>query len=371
MNNRPYRVIVWSPSNLGSACIREILRLPDFELAGVLGYSASKSGQDIGTLLGLPPTGVKVTTDKEAIYAMPADCVIYTGAPPFDSATMENDVIRLLESGKNVVSATAFFYPMFHGKAYVEKFEAACRKGGVSLHGTGENGGFMLERLATTVSALTNTVERVKLQESVYVGKIPAATLGLYGFGLDPKEALNGPVNDIFKRWMFVESVSFACKALFDREPERIEHTPIYEPSTEDVQADSIAIAKGKTRFVRHVFNAYLDGRPRVAIELLWYVRHEDAPFKEEGGAHDKWKIEIEGMPASLKLSLEAVASIDKKLDMHPGDPTIPSYYVTAAILLQAVPVVCAAPPGFVYASTFTNAVDNFHRLGTRKTLVT
>jgi hypothetical protein len=97
----------------------------------------------------------------------------------------------------------------------------------------------------------------------------------------------------------------------------------------------------------------------------------KDAPFKEEGGAHDKWKIEIEGKPASLKLSLEAVASIDRNEDMHPGDPTIPSYYVTSAILLQAVPVVCAAPPGFVYANTFTNAVEDFHRLATRKTLVT
>ena len=369
--SKPYRVIVWSPSNLGSACIREILRLPDFELVGVLGYSEAKHGKDIGTLLGMPPAGITVTTDKETIFALPADCVIYTGAPPFDWAAMENDVLRLLESGKNVVSATAFFYPQFHGAGFVEKFEAACKKGGVSLHGTGENGGFMMERLVTTVSALTNTVERVKLQESVYVGKIPAQTLGLYGFGLDPAEALNGPVNEIFKRWMFVESVSFACKALFGREPERIEHKPIYEPSPETVAADSITIEKGKTRFVRHAFNAILDGKPRVTIELLWYVRHEDAPFKEEGGAHDKWKIEIEGKPASLKLSLEAVASIDHQLDMHPGDPTIPSYYVTSAILLQAVPVVCAAPPGFVYATTFTNAVEDFHRLATRKTLIT
>ena len=154
----PYRIIVWGPSNLGNACIREILRLPDFELVGVLGYSANKDGKEIGALLGLPDAGVRVTTDKEAIFALPADCVIHTSAPPFDTETMKSDVVRLLESGKNVVSATAFFYAPFHGQAYVDTFEAACRKGKVSLHGTGENGGFMLERLATTLSALTNTV---------------------------------------------------------------------------------------------------------------------------------------------------------------------------------------------------------------------
>ena len=148
-----------------------------------------------------------------------------------------------------------------------------------------------------------------------------------------------------------------------------MEHNPIYEPSPEDVAAQSITIHKGKTRFVRHVFNAILDGKPRVTIELLWYVRHEDAPFRDEGGS-DKWKIEIEGKPVSLKMTLEAMASIDRNLELHPGDPTIASYYATSAVLLQAVPVIVAAPPGIVYATTFTNSVEDFHRLGTRKSLV-
>lgn len=131
---KPYRIIVWGPSNLGGACIREILRLPDFELTGVLAYSESKNNKDIGTLLGLPPAGVKVTTDKDAIFALSADCVIHTAAPPFDLAAMDSDIMRLLESGKNVVSATGFFYPLYHGKQYADKFEVACHKGGVSLH---------------------------------------------------------------------------------------------------------------------------------------------------------------------------------------------------------------------------------------------
>ncbi|MET0657636.1 MAG: hypothetical protein ABW110_05695 [Steroidobacteraceae bacterium] len=367
---KPYSVIVWGPSNLGNAVIREILRLPDFELVGVLAFSEHKNGRDVGELLNLPVAGVEVTTDKEAIFALPADCVIYTAAPPFDLEAMDRDVIRLLESGKNVVSATAFFYPLYHGKEYVAKFEAACKQGGVSLHGTGVDPGFMMERLAMTVSALTNTVEWVKLQESVYVGKIPPATLKQYGFGLDPQEALGGPVNDIFKRWMFVEAVTFASMTLFGRPPDRVEHNPVYQPSIEDIAADSIKIRKGETRFIRHQFNAIIDGKPRVTIELLWYVLHEDAPFRDEGGS-DKWKIQIEGKPTSIRLTVEALASIERNEEMRPGDPTIPSYYTTATVLLQAVPIVCAAQPGLVYATTFTNSVNDFSRLATRKTMVT
>ena len=45
--------------------------------------------------------------------------------------------------------------------------------------------------------------------------------------------------------------------------------------------------------------------------------------------------------------------------------------HIAAAILLQAVPVVFAAEAGSVCATTFTNAVEDFCRLATRKTLVT
>ncbi|MET0985915.1 MAG: hypothetical protein ABW034_10955, partial [Steroidobacteraceae bacterium] len=219
-------------------------------------------------------------------------------------------------------------------------------------------------------SALTNTVEWVKVQESVYVGTAPQATWNQYGFGLDPQEALGGPVNEIWKRRMYVEAVTFASVALFGRAPDRVEHNPVYEPSDEDVAANSIRILKGQTRFVRHVFNAILDGKPRVTIEILWYVLQEDAPFRDEGES-DKWKIQIEGKPTSLRLTLEALASIDHNEGMQPGDPTLPSYYTTATVLLQAVPVVCAAPPGLVYATTFTNSVNDFSRLATRETMVT
>jgi 2,4-diaminopentanoate dehydrogenase len=363
---KPYRVIVWAPSILGSACIREILRQPNYELVGVLGYSPDKNGKDIGTLLGLAPTGINVTTDKEAIFSLPADCVLYTAAPPFDLEAMDQDVIRLLESGKNVVSATAFFYPLYHGQSYVDKFETACRKGKVTLHGTGIDPGFVMERLAMTLTAMTSSVEHIKIQESIYLGQIPAATLEQYGFGLPPEEGLAGPANAILKRWLFVESVTYACVALFGRMPDRVEHKPVYEPAKEDISEEAIAIREGTTHFIRHIFNAILDDKPRVTIELLWYIRREDAPF--EGGT-DKWLIEIEGKPTSMRMTLEAKASIVRNEELNPDDPTMASYYATACILLKAIPEVCAAEPGLVFAAPSIHGIESIKGLVMRKPL--
>jgi hypothetical protein len=52
----PFKLIVWGPGGLGAICIREALRLPEFELAGVRTYGPAKVGIDAGTLVAsIPP----------------------------------------------------------------------------------------------------------------------------------------------------------------------------------------------------------------------------------------------------------------------------------------------------------------------------
>ena len=110
----PYRVIVWGPGAVGRACLRTLVKRDDCQIVGVLAYSADKNGKDVGELIDHVPIGVKVTTDKEVIFALEADVVLYAGMLPFDAPTHDSDIIRLLESSKNVVSAVAFHYAHNH-----------------------------------------------------------------------------------------------------------------------------------------------------------------------------------------------------------------------------------------------------------------
>ncbi|HKT73067.1 MAG TPA: hypothetical protein VJQ47_09270, partial [Steroidobacteraceae bacterium] len=64
---KPYRVIVWGPGGLGSVAIWEILQSRSFELVAVRAYADSKNGQDVGDLLGMGPTGIKMSTDANAL----------------------------------------------------------------------------------------------------------------------------------------------------------------------------------------------------------------------------------------------------------------------------------------------------------------
>ncbi len=102
-----YRVIQWGTGTVGGEIITAILdHRDDLDLVGALVYSESKNGVDIGALVGREPIGVTATTDVEQILKLDADCVLYT-----PRTAHLDDVCRLLESGKNVVTTAFLFHP--------------------------------------------------------------------------------------------------------------------------------------------------------------------------------------------------------------------------------------------------------------------
>lgn len=378
MRSQPYRVIIWGPGGVGQACIKQLLGRSDFEVVGVLGYSSTKDGVDIGELVGLPLHGVRVTTDQEAILALDADVVLYTGALPIDMAGMEDTVIRLLESGKNVINATAFHYAHNHDADYVERFETACRRGNVSLHGTGENPGFWFERFALTLTGATTHVEHLRLDEYVDMATSGSSveTLQAINMGRKAEEAsIPPPMAAFWREYVFVEVLNMSSIALFGVPLDRVDHEPTYHVAQKDVVLSRDAghsvdfrVEAGHIHAISHTFTGILHDRPRLTIGVNWFLTPEHAPFEVASG--DSWLIQLEGKPVSLRCQIEAYASLTESLERRPGDETSPTYYTTAAALIQAIPRVVGHEPGFVYPSIFTMASSDLRRLQSNQSIV-
>lgn len=362
--NLPLKVAVIGPGGVGGACIKEILREPALKLVGVLGFNASNSGRDAGELVGRPAAGVAVTTDLEQFLAIDADCVLYTGAPPFNSF-MEDVTIRLLEKGRNVISCTGYFFPPSQGETSLRRLEEACDRGQASLHGTGENPGFMLERLAVTASAIANTIERVSVVEAVNSSGLVGEAMTQFGFGQDPASMYDGPYIAMLEKYLFVEAVEQTGVQLFGARPDRVVGNAIYEPAKEPIELPIMTIEPGQVSIVTHHFQGYYGDDAKISLCAIAYLREEDAPF-EGIVASDQWRIEVEGKPASIRLDVTAFASVDQNLEVLEGDPTIPAYYMTASIITQAIPVVCAAPPGIVYPTFFSHGgtLEKYRKTG-------
>jgi hypothetical protein len=359
MRTDPFRVVVWGPGTIGRACIREVIKTPGYELVGVLAYSDSKNGQDAGELIGEKPIGVRVTTDKEAIYALDADVVLHSAKMAADMASIDQDVVSILSSGKNVISSTSYHYPFRHGRPYVEMLHEACKRGSSSLLGTGVHPGFMGDVLALTLSGLCNHVDTLTIREFIDVSHTGKAEgLQRSGFNGDPAELENedNPIFHLLERY-WGDSLAYLARVMFD-EDAKIERRTTFVPAAEEIQTARLTIARGRVAAIRHVLSATIGGYARLVVdEYLYYTEHS-RPFPYVDSA-DFYEIEIEGRPSSVRMRLATKASLVQNIDFWPNDPTGPAWYATATPMMQAVPLVVPAKPGLMLAETSRHFVHD------------
>ena len=69
-------------------------------------HSESKEGQDAGDLAGIDPLGVAATRGQDAILAGGAECVVYTGPATNRPREAMQDICRILEAGKHIVTTS-------------------------------------------------------------------------------------------------------------------------------------------------------------------------------------------------------------------------------------------------------------------------
>src|SRR5207244_9322822 len=123
------------------------------------------------------------------------------------------EVVRILESGKNVVTPVGWFYPV--GTAGVAELEAACRAGAATLHGTGIHPGGITERFPLMLSALCRDIRHVRAEAFSDIRNYPTDMVvrEVMLFGKDPETAAKSPMIEILGHG-FMQSIDMVCAEL-------------------------------------------------------------------------------------------------------------------------------------------------------------
>lgn len=337
----PYRVIQWSTGNVGRFALRAILRHPELELAGLWVHSAQKEGMDAGELCGLPPAGVRATRDAEALLASDADCVCYTASADLRPLEAVEDICRILRSGKNVVSSSAvqLVHPEGLGPEVADKIRAACAAGSASFLTSGIDPGFANDTLALTVSGLCERWDSIRVQEIVNYSTYfqPDTVFGIMGFGqpLDAQPLLLMP-GVLSAAWggtirLLAEGLGVQLDEIRDT------HERLPAPETFDTPIGRIE--KGTMAALRFEVQGIVGGRPRIIVEHVTRMRDDLAPdWPSSAGGY---RVIVEGTP-------RMVCTFEME-DEH-GDHAVGGVLVTATRLVNAIPAVCRAAPGFLTA---------------------
>ncbi len=335
----PYRVIQWATGGMGKNILRAVIDHPALELAGVYVYSEGKSGQDAGTIARRPETGVFATNRVEDILALDADVVIHAAriSPPYGSH--DADLIRLLKSGKNVISINGFTHPKHWGGERLAALEAACRQGNSSLLGAGLNPGFVGEQLATVATGVCSAIDHIEIVESVSCIPVrnPDYVFKVLGFGADPAKvepnnASWGPAASL--NGMYEEVLAAMAEHLgMQLEKVVTEHRAF--PATQDLAVSAGLIPQGSVSHYQWRWHGIVGGQQRLTMTIHWFM--ETAHLNED---HPPlWTVKIEGQPGVV---------MRVELEKRAGDtsPTSAEQIAVAGTVINAIPIVCAAPPG-------------------------
>lgn len=338
-----YRVIQWSTGNVGRYALRGIIGHPELELVGVWVSSDAKAGRDAGELCGTEQTGVIATTDADALIAMDADCVCYTATADLRPAEAVDDLARILSSGKNVVSSSLvpIIYPPGGPPFLTEPLAEACLKGNVSCFTSGIDPGFANDILPAMLTGVCERIDAVRVQEVLNYATYdqPTVLFDTMGFSkpLDHTPILLVP-GVLTLAW---GGVIHAIAAALDVKVEEIRESYEKREAPEDFTVPSGPVAQGTMAGLRFEVQGIVGGKPRIILEHVTRLRPDIAPDWPHPPGVGGYRVLIDGEP---KLSCELT------LEGSDGDENTGGLVVTAMRLVNAIPMVCEAPPGLLSA---------------------
>jgi hypothetical protein len=322
------RVIQWATGKVGKLSLRAILDDPRLELAGVYAYSKDKVGVDAGTLCGRPETGVKATDDLDALIALGADTVLYT---PFEADL--GQVIRLLESGLDVISTNLFLNVGGIEGEVKDQLEAACRRGGASLYISGINPGWV-NAIMAAMTAVCRRVDSVTIVESADCSVYQSVETWSF-LGMGEPEA-TPEILERARKWLilFRDAVVRVAEAL-EFQLDDIEFFVEYATAANKVDLGWFCMEKGTNAALRGGWNGKIGGETVVKLQVVWYLTQD---------LNEGWDID----PDQYHLIVKGEPNVDTRIRFTPPEHWANHDWdtMTALPAVSAVFDVKAARPG-------------------------
>jgi 4-hydroxy-tetrahydrodipicolinate reductase len=335
------RVVQWATGNIGRRALREVIRDPGLELAGVLVFDPEKHGVDAGVLCGEAPVGLAATADREAVIALAADCALH-----MPRLLDVDDLVGLLERGTNVVTTRGELCAGGHrlGDDRARVLDA-CRRGNASVYATGSSPGFITDALPLALLSMQRRVDAIEIEEFANLSKrdSPHMLFTQMGFGrpiggfdtsrasyllaeFRPPLALLGeaagrPADD----WTCVGEVAAA---------------------RHDITLAAGDLRAGTVAAQRTTIVGSSAGEPVVRFTASWYCTPDVEPawdLRPTG-----WRVKVRG-DAPFDVELPFPIPLEE-LGAH-----TPAY--TANRPVNAIPYVCAAPPGILTTTDLPHIV--------------
>jgi hypothetical protein len=319
---RTLRVALAGLGPVGQATARVILQTPGLRLVAAVDPAPAHAGKDLGAVLGLPrKLRIRVERQPERFYRKARGDVAFVCTSSL-LKEVKPQIAALLASRMNVITTCEeLAYPAPAHAAEFRELDRLARRKKVRLLSTGVNPGFAMDALALALTAPCAKVRRLSVTRVVDAAARNLPLQRRVGAGLSLGQFRRAVTDGAVRHVGLVESAYMIAGALgwkLDRVDEALE--PAIAPR--DLDTDYLRIPAGAAAGIRQAVRAYRGGELAVSLDLQVYV----------GAEAPRDHVLVDGDP--------------------PVDATIAGGIngerAAAAILVNSLPRVLAAPPGLL-----------------------
>lgn len=315
------RVVQYGLGPIGCAVARHLVSHPGVELVAAIDIDPAKARRDVGEILGLSHSlGFAVASSLSDVLAQtPADVVMHTTSSYFD--LFKDQVLEILAAGLDIVStAEELSFPWLANPAEAAEVDAAAKRAGKTVLGTGVNPGFLMDSLPLFLTAICQRVDRIEVTRVIdasarrgpFQAKI-GASMTVEQFNAKMAAGRMGHVGLVESMGMVFDTLGKKL-ARFETEVEPI-------VAQRPIRTDYFEVPPGRVQGLRQVARAYTGDGEFMTLTFIAALETQD----------DGDTIRIHGAP-----------ELEVKLKGTNGD------IATVAIAVNAIRRVRAAKPGLV-----------------------
>jgi hypothetical protein len=315
------RVVQYGLGPIGSAVARHVVARPGLELVAGVDIDPAKVGKDVGEVMGLGRSLGFAVVDKlsDALAQTAADVALHTTSSYFD--LFKNQVLEILDAGLDIVStAEELSFPWLANPQEAAEVDAAAKRAGKTVLGTGVNPGFLMDSLPLYLTAICQRVDRIEVTRVINASTRRGPFQAKIGSGMTVGDFNAKMAAGRMGHVGLPESMGM----VFDTLGKRLTR---YESGVEPVVAerpvktDYFEVPPGRVRGLKQVARGYTDEGEFMTLTFIAALEAKD----------DGDTIRISGSP-----------ELEVKLKGTNGD------IATVAIAVNAIPRVQAAEPGLV-----------------------
>jgi 4-hydroxy-tetrahydrodipicolinate reductase len=316
------KVAVFGLGSTGQAITRLLLQTPSVKVVGVTDPAPASAGKDLGTVLGLPRRlRIKVDgTPERFIKKLRADAAFVCTSSILKE--VKPQLLGLVARRVHVLtSCEELAFPVPPRVAAAREIDREARKRKVSVMAAGLNPGFAMDALALVLTAPCTGVRRVSVTRVQDAGTRRLPLQRRLGAGLNSGQFRRAVTEGTVRHVGLVESAHMIASSLgwkLDKVDETLE--PAIAPR--DLDTEYLRIAAGAAAGIRQSVRGYRKGELAVKLDLQVYVGAE-AP-------RDHILIDAEP-PVEATIAGGIAGEV-----------------ATAALFVNALPRLLAAPPGLV-----------------------